>query len=80
LKRLGFKTFSDFWDESYDEIENPKDRYLKIRKLILELNNKTIEELNLLYKSLKHICIYNNTHFNEYKVYDSMGKIFKKLQ
>ena len=80
LKRLGFKTFSDFWDESYDEIENPKDRYLKIRKLILELNTKTIKELNLLYKSLKHICIYNNTHFNEYKVYDSMGKIFKKLQ
>ena len=27
LRRLGYQTFSDFWDESYDEIENGKDRY-----------------------------------------------------
>jgi hypothetical protein len=30
LKELGYKTFSDFWDESYDDIEDPDERLLKI--------------------------------------------------
>ena len=34
---------------------------------ILELNNKSIEELNNLYKSLKHICIYNRNHLLKMK-------------
>ena len=80
LKNLGFKTFGDYWDESYDEIENPKERYMKIRELILNLNKKTIEELNLLYKNVKHICIYNNTKFNSLNIENSIDKIFNKLQ
>ena len=56
---MGFKTFSDFWDESYDEIENGKDRYFAIEKLILELNSKSIDELNEIYQKTKNICIYN---------------------
>lgn len=80
LKNLGFKTFGDYWDESYDEIENPKERYMKIRELILNLNKKTIEELNLLYKNVKHICIYNNRKFNSLNIENSIDKIFNKLQ
>ncbi len=80
LRKLGFKTFGDFWDESYDEIENPKERYMKIRELILNLNKKTIEELNLLYKNVKHICIYNNRKFNSLNIENSIIKIFNKLQ
>jgi len=30
LKNMGYKTFSDFWDESYDDIEDPRERLLKI--------------------------------------------------
>ncbi len=30
LKDMGYKTFSDFWDESYDDIEDPFERLLKI--------------------------------------------------
>ncbi len=79
LRKLGFKTFGDFWDESYDEIKNPQDRYLKLREVILDLNKKTISELNLLYKNIKDICIYNNTKFNSMKIENSIDKIFKKL-
>ena len=64
LKRLGIKTFSDFWDESYDEIEDPKERYIKISKLILELNSNSIEELNQLYQQTKDIVIYNKNYLN----------------
>ena len=60
LRNIGFKTFSDFWDESYDNIEDPTERYQTILKLILELNSKSIEELNELYQQTKNICIHNN--------------------
>ena len=62
LKEIGFKTFDAFWDESYDDVEDWEDRYNKVLLLILELNNKSIDELNNLYKNLKHICIYNRNH------------------
>jgi hypothetical protein len=39
LKSLGYKTFSDFWDEGYDNIESPMSRLLTIIDLC-----KTIEE------------------------------------
>lgn len=63
LKSLGFKTFSAFWDESYDDIENPKERYIKIRDLILEINSKSIEEVNEIYQNTKEICIHNRKNF-----------------
>ena len=63
LKRLGFKTFSDFWDESYDNIEDMKERYDKTMDVVKELNSKTIEELNLIYNQAKDICIFNRNHF-----------------
>ena len=67
LKNLGFKTFNSVWDESYDEIEDFELRYDAIIKLILDLNKKTIEELNEIYKSVKNICIYNRKHLNKIK-------------
>jgi hypothetical protein len=33
LKSLGYKTFSDFFDEGYDDIENPTERLMAIAKL-----------------------------------------------
>ncbi len=60
LQKIGFKTFSNFWDESYDDIEDPTQRYQAIIKLILELNSKSIEEFNELYQKTKDICIHNN--------------------
>ena len=63
LRKLGFKTFSDFWDESYDYIQNPKERYFQLSKLILELNKKSIGELNEIYQEVKETCIFNKEHF-----------------
>jgi hypothetical protein len=80
LKQLGFKTFGDFWDESYDEIKDPRNRYLKVREIILELNSKSIKELNNLYKNLKDICIYNNELFYSMKNKNSLKEIFKVIE
>ena len=59
LKEIGFKTFSDFWDESYDEIEDNSIRietvYNLIKKLIL-LDNKEWESM---YVKMYNILVHN---------------------
>jgi hypothetical protein len=63
LKSYGFKTFGEFWDEGYDDVEDFKRRLEIVLKLINELNQKSIEELNELYQKTKNICIYNRDLF-----------------
>lgn len=79
LKKIGFKTFSDFWDESYDDIEDYKERLKCVINLIHELNKKSITELNELYQKTKNICIYNRELFDSLEL-DSFPKIFKKIE
>ena len=66
LKSYGFKTFSDFWDESYDNIEDNQHRILKVYELIRELINKSDEEWELLYKQIIPILIYNRDILKKY--------------
>jgi len=79
LKKLGYKTFSEFWDESYDEIKSGAQRYFAIEKIILELNNKTIEEINELYQKTKNICIYNRKVFDNFRQ-NSIPQIIKQIE
>ena len=59
LRSMGFKTFGDFWDESYDEeLDNDK-RFEKIFNLILYFNKIPIEELHDLYVEMIPILKYN---------------------
>jgi hypothetical protein len=59
LKSKGFKTFSDFWDESYDTIEDDSDRMEVLYKLIESLLNKSNEEWDSLNEKLLPILIHN---------------------
>ena len=79
LKHYGFKTFDKFWDESYDEITESNLRYDKVFEIILELNKKSLDELNNLYKSLKEICIYNRNHFVNLKI-NAFDSTLKKIE
>jgi hypothetical protein len=79
LKSYGFKTFGEFWDESYDNIENPDKRFFALMRLVNELNSKSIEDLNELYKSVKHICIYNRQLFDTLEI-DTLDKILKQIE
>lgn len=78
LKRLGFKTFSDFWSEEYDEYEDASERYFKTMEVVKFLNSKSIEELNELYQKCKDICIFNRNHFLNIKF--SLNEFIKKLE
>ncbi len=52
LKELGFKTFSELFDESYDEIFDPHLRYKKVLESIRKVCSMDKEEINDLYHSV----------------------------
>jgi hypothetical protein len=60
LREFGYKTFSEFWDESYDNIEDPNERLLKIVELCKFINNWSDQEKKkFFYKSM---IITNHNH------------------
>lgn len=63
IRRLGFKTFHPFIDESYDLEKEPKKRFELIEKEIKRFGDMSIEELHNWYYSLVDILIYNQRHF-----------------
>lgn len=58
LRQMGFRTFADFWDESYDGYEG-KDRYFKILELIDTLATKSFQELENMYHSMQYTLDHN---------------------
>jgi len=59
MKDLGFKTYHDFWDESYDEIENHTDRFIKICELITHIDELPDKELRAIVKWSHNIQQWN---------------------
>ena len=66
LKSYGFKTFSEFWDESYDEIENPNDRMIAIFKLCKSLINISHSEWKIMFDKLIPILKHNRNLLIKY--------------
>ena len=61
LHEHGYKTFSDFWDESYDSCTNHEERLYKIFDVIEYIESKSIEELKDIYKEMESILSHNRT-------------------
>ena len=59
LKQLGFKTFGDFVDESYDKCGNTQQRIDLIAQQVKML---TLEQSNKFYNSTRQICQHNLDH------------------
>ena len=79
LKKLGFKTFSDFWDESYDDIEDNSQRIIKIYSIIKELVEKSNEEWDELNKKIFEILQYNREHLLSFTEEDINNTYIKNL-
>jgi hypothetical protein len=62
LQKWGFKTFSEFWDESYDDVHNNSERMIKVYELVHSLIQKSNEEWDILYESIIPILIHNRNH------------------
>lgn len=55
----GFKTFGDYWDESYDKEHNHAVRLGKILKIIDYIDSLPIDQLKDMYRSMKPILTHN---------------------
>ncbi|MDA9842978.1 hypothetical protein N9C44_00750 [bacterium] len=52
MQRLGFKTYSEFWDESYDAIRDPVDRINAVTDLIKQLSELNAQEKQDLWQRM----------------------------
>lgn len=59
IKTLGFKTFSDFWNEDYDNIENHTERFVAITTLIDRISKLSVSELQKMYNDMQDILEHN---------------------
>lgn len=67
LHKLGFKTFSDFWDESYDDIKNDFARLNAVVDIVKDLSKKSNKELEDMYVEMLPILKHNvKTVVNNY--------------
>lgn len=80
LRKLGFKTFGHIIDESYDDEEDNHIRFKKVCDEILRISKMSIDDINQLFLSCKHICIHNRNHLLSFKDYDVFDNSFKKIK
>lgn len=79
LKSFGFKTFEDFWDESYDKLEFASDRIDKIVENLKILSMLDQNQIDNLYKKMLPIVNYNQTHLEKF-YQTQFNTIIKKLE
>jgi len=63
FKRYGFKTFSDFWDESYDNINDSVKRIDAVFAELMKLSKLSYEEQCAMREQMQDILEYNWNHF-----------------
>jgi len=79
LHKLGFKTFSNFFDESYDSIESSEMRIESIFNEILRLSKLPDSEINIMYRGLMPIIQHNYDFFwNEFHERYQQDMIYTK--
>lgn len=59
LKKAGFKTFSEFWDESYDEIDCPSTRLRTIRHIVEQIAQWDTDQILNFKRAVKPILEHN---------------------
>ena len=59
LKSLGYKTFSNYWNEDYDNETNPDKKLSLMIDTIKDVSSKSIEELHEMYWDMMPILKHN---------------------
>jgi len=62
LRRLGFQTFSSFWDESYDEEENHGKRFQMVMNIVDDIRAKSFDELKTILVQMNDVLQHNKRH------------------
>jgi hypothetical protein len=59
LKKMGFKTFGEFWDESYDDIQEPKLRMVALVNIFKDIASWDAEKIKDFRRRVKPILDHN---------------------
>ena len=68
LKSYGFKTFSDWWDESYDDEIDWKIRFEKIKEVLFLISSKSLNECHSMYQEMMPTIIHNRKLHDKLKI------------
>ncbi len=63
LKNYGFKTFSEIFDESYDQIQDPQERMLAVISIMKQIISWDSKEQHINTNKLQEITNHNQQHF-----------------
>ena len=63
LKRYGFQTFGEYFDESYDSIQDPVQRLEAVVALMKSISDLSKQQQQQLQDQLKDICKFNKERF-----------------
>lgn len=66
IKSLGFKTFNEFWDESYDDEPDHGERLAKIFDLVQAILNSPLEDLRSMYDQMHSTVEHNLAKYKEF--------------
>ena len=81
LRELGFKTFSPYIDESYDQIQNDEERLLAVINEVERLCNMSDEDTKIWLENVHQITKYNfelltNSNVESFKFESSPKKVY----
>jgi len=77
LKRYGFQTFDKWWDESYDDIDDPILRIQSAVRVIKKICDMSLNELEALLQDMDEVLTYNyNWFYNQ----DFISKAWNELE
>jgi hypothetical protein len=77
FKEYGFKTFDQWWDESYDDINDPVERLKAVVNIIEKLCQLDLNTLESMLKEMKDVLDYN---FNLFYSTDFIDNAWNELQ
>jgi hypothetical protein len=81
LREYGFKTFDSWWDESYDEIEDPIQRLNAVVSIIENLCNLDIDTLENMLKEMEETLSHNfNLFYSTNFVDNAWNELQSKLK
>jgi hypothetical protein len=76
LKVLGYKTFSNWWDETYDTQTDHVMRLKMIFKLLDYIQTLSKDDLSVLYNEMLPVLEHNQQHFIKNRIYDVQPSSF----
>lgn len=66
LKDYGFKTFNQWWDESYDVEQSPSRRLEKVHAIIQDICSYSIADLQIMCQEMRPILEHNFNHYTTF--------------